>query len=77
MKAQSAPIVSHHIHFFGAQKKCSRGTEDVQCQRRWLPANPAAFTKSPDCPGLVMNFAPSQTPVAGTQGRALDHIGLR
>ena len=23
-----------------------------------------------------MNFSPSQTPVAGTQGRAIDHIGF-
>jgi len=44
MKGQSAPIASHHIHFFGAQKEA--------------------------------HFAPSQGSLAGTQGRALDHIGF-
>ena len=38
-------------------------------------ANPAAFI-SAGLPGLTMNFAPAATPVVGTQGRALDHIGF-
>ena len=27
-------------------------------------------------PGVALNFSPSPTPVVGTQGRALDHIGF-
>ena len=27
-------------------------------------------------PGVSLNFSPSTTPVVGTQGRALDHIGF-
>jgi catechol 2,3-dioxygenase-like lactoylglutathione lyase family enzyme len=75
MKAQTVPIVSHHVHFFGPQKEMyawyrqTFGATDVPS------ANPAAFI-SAGLPGLTMNFAPSQTPVAGTQGRALDHIGF-
>jgi predicted enzyme related to lactoylglutathione lyase len=75
MKAQPAPVMSHHIHFFGAQKDMQAwyvktfGAKDVPS------ANPAAFI-SAGLPGLTMNFAPSATPVVGTQGRAIDHIGF-
>jgi predicted enzyme related to lactoylglutathione lyase len=75
MKAQSAPIVSHHIHFFGAQKEMQSWYLKTFNAREVASANPAAFI-SAGLPGLVMNFAPSQTPVVGTQGRALDHIGF-
>jgi hypothetical protein len=27
-------------------------------------------------PGVTLSFSPSQTPTAGTAGRALDHIGF-
>ena len=75
MKAQSAPIVSHHIHFFGAQKDMQSWYMKTFNAKEVTSANPAAFI-SAGLPGLVMNFAPSQTPVVGTQGRALDHIGF-
>jgi hypothetical protein len=29
-----------------------------------------------DLPGVALNFSPSPDPVVGTQGRAIDHIGL-
>lgn len=75
MKGQSAPIVSHHIHFFGPQKEMQAWYMKVFGAREVASANPAAFV-SAGLPGLVMNFAPSQTAVAGTQGRAVDHIGF-
>jgi predicted enzyme related to lactoylglutathione lyase len=75
IKAQTAPIVSHHIHFFGAQKEMQAWYLKTFNAREVASANPAAFI-SAGLPGLVMNFAPSQTPVVGTQGRALDHIGF-
>jgi predicted enzyme related to lactoylglutathione lyase len=75
LKAQSAPIVSHHIHFFGAQKEMQSWYLKTFNAKEVASANPAAFI-SAGLPGLVMNFAPSQAPVAGTQGRALDHIGF-
>jgi catechol 2,3-dioxygenase-like lactoylglutathione lyase family enzyme len=75
MKAQSAPIVSHHIHFFGAQKEMHAWYMQTFGASPLASANPAAFI-SASLPGLTMNFAPSQTPVVGIQGRALDHIGF-
>jgi predicted enzyme related to lactoylglutathione lyase len=75
MKAQSAPIVSHHIHFFGAQKEMHAWYMRTFGAAPVASANPAAFI-SAGLPGLTMNFAPSQSPVVGTQGRAVDHIGF-
>jgi catechol 2,3-dioxygenase-like lactoylglutathione lyase family enzyme len=75
MKAQSAPVVSHHIHFFGAQKDMQAWYMKTFGAKEVTSANPAAFV-SAGLPGLVINFAPASAPVAGTQGRALDHIGF-
>jgi predicted enzyme related to lactoylglutathione lyase len=75
LKGQSAPIVSHHIHFFGAQREMQAWYMKTFNAKEMASANPAAFV-SAGLPGLVMNFAPSQAPVVGTQGRALDHIGF-
>jgi catechol 2,3-dioxygenase-like lactoylglutathione lyase family enzyme len=75
MKAQAAPVASHHLHFFGAQKEMHAWYMQTFGASPLASANPAAFI-SASLPGLTMNFAPSTTPVAGTQGRALDHIGF-
>jgi predicted enzyme related to lactoylglutathione lyase len=75
LKTQAAPIVSHHIHFFGMQKEMQAWYLKTFGAKEVASANPAAFI-SAGLPGLVMNFALSQTPVVGTQGRALDHIGF-
>jgi len=75
MKVQSAPIASHHVHFFGAQKEAHAWYMQMFGAASVASANPAAFI-SAGLPGLVMNFAPSQVSLAGTQGRALDHIGF-
>jgi predicted enzyme related to lactoylglutathione lyase len=75
MKAQAAPIASHHIHFFGAQKDMHAWYMQNFGASPLPSANPAAFI-SASLPGLTLNFAPSQTPVVGTQGRAIDHIGF-
>ena len=75
MKAQSAPVQSHHIHFFGAQKEMHAWYMQTFGATSVPSGNPAAFI-SAGLPGLTMNFAPSASPVAGTQGRATDHIGF-
>jgi predicted enzyme related to lactoylglutathione lyase len=75
MKAQSSPIASHHVHFFGAQKEMHAWYMQTFGASAVTSANPAAFI-SAGLPGLTMNFAPSQRAVVGTQGRALDHIGF-
>jgi predicted enzyme related to lactoylglutathione lyase len=75
MKAQAAPIASHHLHFFGMNKEMQAWYMQTFGASTLASANPAAFI-SASLPGLTMNFSPSQTPVAGTQGRAIDHIGF-
>jgi len=74
MKAQAAPIASHHVHFFGMNKEMQAWYMKTFGASTLTSANPAFVSAS--LPGLTMNFSPSQTPVAGTQGRAIDHIGF-
>ena len=75
MKGQSSPIASHHIHFFGPQKEMHAWYMKTFGAAAGTSANPAAFV-SATLPGLGMNFSPAQGTMAGTQGRALDHIGF-
>jgi len=74
MKAQVAPIASHHLHFFGMTKEMQAWYMQTFGAATLASANPAFVSAS--LPGLTMNFSPSQTPVVGTQGRAIDHIGF-
>ena len=75
MKAQAAPIASHHVHFAGMNKEMQAWYMQTFGAATLASANPAAFI-SASLPGLTMNFSPAQTAVAGTQGRAIDHIGF-
>jgi predicted enzyme related to lactoylglutathione lyase len=74
VKAQTAPVASHHVHFTGANQEMKAWYMKTFGATERPSANPAAFV-SAGLPGLLMNFAPAQN-VAGTQGRALDHIGF-
>ena len=74
MKAQTVPIASHHLHFFGAQADMHAWYVKTFGAMAAASANPAFL--SARLPGLGMNFTASKSPVAGTQGRALDHIGF-
>jgi catechol 2,3-dioxygenase-like lactoylglutathione lyase family enzyme len=75
MRAQTEPIVSHHIHFFG---------EDAEEMRAWYmdvfgAAERGGNTNGiigADLPGLGLNFSASPRPPAATEGRTLDHIGF-
>ena len=75
-KQQAAPIQLHHIHFF-SQK-------NVEMQQWYMKtfgakpraANPGAVFVTADLPGVALNFTPTTDAVAGTQGRAVDHIGF-
>jgi catechol 2,3-dioxygenase-like lactoylglutathione lyase family enzyme len=74
MKAQTQPILSHHVHFTGAQKEMQAWYMETFGARAGTSANAAAFI-SATLPGLTMNFTPAQGTVA-TRGRAIDHIGF-
>lgn len=73
-KEQKVPIVANHLHFFGPQN------EDMQA---WYvkvfgakAGAPGGLFPSASLPGLGLAFSPSTTPVVGTQGRVVDHIGF-
>jgi catechol 2,3-dioxygenase-like lactoylglutathione lyase family enzyme len=73
-KEQKVPIVANHVHFFGQQN------EDMQA---WYvkvfgakAGAPGGLFPSASLPGVGLAFSPSTTPVVGTQGRVVDHIGF-
>jgi catechol 2,3-dioxygenase-like lactoylglutathione lyase family enzyme len=72
-KALTAPASMHHIHF---------ATTQVDEMKAWYvkvfgakPGMRGSF-QAADLPGVNLTYSPSPEPVAGTQGRALDHIGF-
>jgi catechol 2,3-dioxygenase-like lactoylglutathione lyase family enzyme len=74
VRNQQAPIALHHVHFFGPQH-----TEMQAWYAKVFGARPrgkgGAFVSSA-LPGVLLNFTPATEPVAGTRGRAIDHIGF-
>jgi catechol 2,3-dioxygenase-like lactoylglutathione lyase family enzyme len=73
-KDQKVPITANHLHFFGQQN------EDMHA---WYvkvfaakPGAPGGLFPSASLPGLSLAFSPSSSPVVGTQGRVVDHIGF-
>jgi hypothetical protein len=70
---QAAPIALHHVHFFGQQNTEMR---DWYLKTFGGEARQAAAFVSAVLPGVSLNFSASPTPVVGTQGRAIDHIGF-
>ena len=71
--AQKIPIALHHVHFFHPAN-----TEMQAWYVKTFGATPRAGGAFPAAllPGVALNFSSSPTPVVGTQGRALDHIGF-
>jgi catechol 2,3-dioxygenase-like lactoylglutathione lyase family enzyme len=75
MRAQSAPIVSHHVHFFG---------DEADEMRAWYVDVFGAAAQQgggngfvvASLPGLNMNFTDTAEATAATPGRAIDHIGF-
>jgi len=75
MRAQQAPIASHHIHFFG---------EDAEAMRAWYIDTFGAVARAgavngiigADLPGLGLSFTANAPGMSGTTGRVLDHIGF-
>lgn len=67
------PIRLHHVHFF---------VPDPLAAQAWyaktfgaIPGKRADFDAA-DLPGINLTFSRAETPLAGTMGRALDHIGF-
>jgi catechol 2,3-dioxygenase-like lactoylglutathione lyase family enzyme len=71
--AMEIPIANHHIHFY---------TPSVAETKAWYvrtfgakPGKRGPF-EAADLPGVNLTFSQASGPVAGTKGRALDHIGF-
>jgi catechol 2,3-dioxygenase-like lactoylglutathione lyase family enzyme len=72
-RQQAIPITLHHVHFFNPNNTEMQAwyVKTFGATSRLGGAFPAAIL-----PGVTLNFSASPTPVVGTQGRALDHIGF-
>jgi catechol 2,3-dioxygenase-like lactoylglutathione lyase family enzyme len=75
IKKQTMPIVSHHVHFF------SQKPDEVQAWYvKIFGSKPRAAATNgitgSDLPGIGLSVSNSPTPVVGTRGRVIDHIGF-
>ena len=71
---QIAPIMHHHIHFFGERPAEMRAWYMKVFGATERPTQTNGIIGA-DLPGGGLNFSQSSGP-AGTRGRALDHIGF-
>jgi catechol 2,3-dioxygenase-like lactoylglutathione lyase family enzyme len=74
IKTQTMPVMLHHVHFFNPQNAEMQAWYVKVFGAKPGTAGGAFLTAA--LPGVALNFSPSTGPVVGTQGRALDHIGL-
>jgi catechol 2,3-dioxygenase-like lactoylglutathione lyase family enzyme len=72
-RQQAEPVKLHHAHFF-AEKNAE--------MRDWYvkvfggkPRDTPNFLAA-DLPGVALNFTAATSPMAGTSGRAVDHVGF-
>jgi catechol 2,3-dioxygenase-like lactoylglutathione lyase family enzyme len=75
MRDQEMPIVSHHIHFFGAEAEAMRAWYADMFGAQVQPGAANGFVVA-TLPGLNMNFTDTGEATAGTAGRVIDHIGF-
>ena len=70
---QATPIALHHVHFLGPQ---NNEMHAWYVKTFGAEARPATNFPTAVLPGVTLLYSLSATPVPGTQGRALDHIGF-
>ena len=74
-KSLAVPIANHHIHFFVPDG----AVPEIQAwYAKMFGAKPGMRLRNQaaDLPGVNLTFSKSDTPVVGTKGRLLDHIGF-
>lgn len=71
--SQSEAIKNHHIHFFTGS---DTETQAWYIKMFSVTANTRGRFKTGDLLGGELTFAVSETPVTGTKGHAVDHIGF-
>jgi catechol 2,3-dioxygenase-like lactoylglutathione lyase family enzyme len=76
VKAQTAPIQLHHVHFFGQQQAEMQAWYAKTFGAAALTPVPGQAFVQATLPGVTLSFSPSATPTVATEGRALDHIGF-
>ena len=76
VKAQTAPIQLHHVHFFGEQQAEMQAWYAKVFGAAAQPPNPNQAFVTAQLPGVTLSFTRSPTTTVGTTGRALDHIGF-
>jgi catechol 2,3-dioxygenase-like lactoylglutathione lyase family enzyme len=76
VKAQTAPIQLHHVHFFGQQQAEMQAWYAKTFGAAALTPVPGQAFIQATLPGVTLSFSPSATPTVATEGRALDHIGF-
>jgi catechol 2,3-dioxygenase-like lactoylglutathione lyase family enzyme len=72
-KSMSIPIAHHHIHFFNASDIDTKAWYVKMFDAK--PGRRGRF-EAADLPGVNLTFSKSETPVTGTKGRGVDHIGF-
>jgi catechol 2,3-dioxygenase-like lactoylglutathione lyase family enzyme len=70
---QAAPIALHHVHFFNP---ANTEMQAWYIKTFGATSRPGGAFPVAVLPGVALNFSSSPTPVVGTQGRAMDHIGF-
>jgi catechol 2,3-dioxygenase-like lactoylglutathione lyase family enzyme len=75
-RQQTAPIQLHHIHLFGPNNTEMQAWYTRVFGAKPRQAAPGAVFVSAELPGVILNFTQAPGQVAGTQGRAVDHIGF-
>ena len=74
VKAQQMPVALHHVHFAGPDNKAMQEWYVKVFGAR--AGNPGGTFQSATLPGVSLNFNQAAAAVAGTQGRAVDHVGF-
>jgi catechol 2,3-dioxygenase-like lactoylglutathione lyase family enzyme len=72
-KALPTAVAHHHVHFFSPAPK------EIQAwYAKTFGAKPGTHANfdAADVPGANLTFSPAPTPVVGTKGRSMDHIGF-
>jgi catechol 2,3-dioxygenase-like lactoylglutathione lyase family enzyme len=67
------PVKMHHVHFFTPSPL---ETQAWYAKTFGAKAGKRAQFDAADLPGVNLTFSKSDTPVVGTKGRSLDHIGF-
>ena len=73
---QKAPAMLQHVHLFGPERdEMQAWYVKVFGARAGAPAPGARFLTAA-LPGVSLNFTAAPTPVVGTKGRVVDHVGF-